>query len=114
MEYRQFPAPPDLAPWVECLWVLRGAMASEGQTILPDGRMELVFHFGTPPIRQPGALIAGQMTDDAREELSVLGARGYALVDRVWQAGEAFARAATLIEEAAVEAGRSALSELRP
>ncbi len=42
-------------------------MATEGQTILPDGRMELVFHFGAPPSaaaqdRQPGALVAGQMT----------------------------------------------------
>jgi glycerate kinase len=54
------------------------------------------------------AVIAGQITDDAREELSVLGARGYALVDRVWQSGEAFARAALLVEEAAVEAGRAA------
>ena len=30
-----------------------------------------------------------------------------ALTDRVWQAGEAFARAAILVEEAAVEAGRA-------
>jgi glycerate 2-kinase len=56
------------------------------------------------------AVVAGQMTDEAREELSVLGARGYALVDRVWQAGEAFARAAVLVEEAALEAGRAALA----
>jgi glycerate 2-kinase len=60
------------------------------------------------------AVIAGQMSDEARDELSVLGARAYALVDRVWQAGEAFARAAVLAEEAAVEAGRAALVELRP
>ena len=32
-----------------------------------------------------------------------------ALTERVWQAGEAFARAATLVEEAAVELGRGAL-----
>ncbi len=32
-----------------------------------------------------------------------------ALTDRVWQAGEAFARAATLVEESAVEIGRRAL-----
>ncbi|MCJ7672189.1 MAG: glycerate kinase [Acidimicrobiia bacterium] len=56
------------------------------------------------------AVIAGQITDDAREELSVLGAKGYALVDRVWQSGEAFARAALLVEEAALEAGRVALA----
>ncbi|HEY8216739.1 MAG TPA: glycerate kinase [Acidimicrobiia bacterium] len=56
------------------------------------------------------AVIAGQMTDDAREELSVLGATPYVLVDRVWNAGEAFARAAMLVEEAALEAGRAALA----
>jgi len=54
------------------------------------------------------AVIVGQMADDARDELSVMGAKGYALVERVWQSGEAFERAATLVEEAAVEAGRVA------
>jgi len=56
------------------------------------------------------AVIAGQITPEAREELTVIGARGYALVDRVWNAGEAFARAAVLVEEAALEAGRAALA----
>jgi glycerate kinase len=56
------------------------------------------------------AAIVGQATDAAREEASVLGdVQVLALTDRVWQAGEAFARAATLVEEAAVEAGRRAL-----
>ena len=41
----------------------------------------------------------------ARADVQVL-----ALTDRVWQAGEAFARAALLVEEAAVEAGRAALA----
>ncbi|MGZ6944082.1 MAG: glycerate kinase family protein [Acidimicrobiia bacterium] len=56
------------------------------------------------------AVIVGQATDEAREEASVLGdVQVLALTDRVWQAGEAFARAAVLVEEAAVEAGRRAL-----
>ena len=56
------------------------------------------------------AAIVGQATDAAREEASVLGdVQVLALTDRVWQAGEAFARAAVLVEEAAVEAGRRAL-----
>jgi glycerate kinase len=55
------------------------------------------------------AVIVGQAADDAREELSVIGHVGlYVLTDRVWQAGEAFARAATLVEEAAIEAARAA------
>jgi glycerate kinase len=58
------------------------------------------------------AVIAGQVTDDAREELSVVGdVQVLALTERVWQAGEAFARAAVLVEEATLEAGRRALGE---
>jgi len=54
------------------------------------------------------AVIAGQVTEDAREEASVIApVRLLALTDRVWQAGEAFARAALLAEEAAVELVRS-------
>jgi glycerate kinase len=57
------------------------------------------------------AVIAGQVTDDAREELALhAGTQLLALTDRVWQAGEAFARAATLVEEAALEAGRGVLA----
>lgn len=55
-------------------------------------------------------VVAGQVTRDARDELSVLGdITVLALTDRVWQAGEAFARAGMLVEEAAVELGRRAL-----
>ena len=72
MEYRWFAPPPDLAPWVECAWALRGAIPDGGQSILPDGRMELVFHFGDPPVdaqgRQPFSLIAGQMLEAVRLE----------------------------------------------
>jgi len=55
-------------------------------------------------------VIAGQVTDDARDEASVLGAWTDALVDRVWQAGEAFTRAETLVEEAALDLARRALA----
>lgn len=57
------------------------------------------------------AVIAGQVDDAVREELTVPGVVDVlALTDRVWDAGEAFARAALLAEEAAVEVGRSALA----
>jgi glycerate kinase len=56
------------------------------------------------------AVIAGQVTAEARDELEVRAAAHLlALTDRVWQTGEAFARAATLVEEAATEAGRRVL-----
>jgi glycerate kinase len=58
------------------------------------------------------AVIAGQVTPDAREELAVrAGVQVLALADRVWQGGETFARTATLVREAALEAGRVALDE---
>jgi glycerate kinase len=58
------------------------------------------------------AVIAGQVTDDARAALAGrAGVEVLALTDRVWQAGEAYARAALLVEEAAVEAGRTALPD---
>jgi glycerate kinase len=57
------------------------------------------------------AVIAGQITDEGREELSVRGpVDAFALSDRVWQMGEAYGRAQVLVEEAAVEAGRRALT----
>ncbi len=53
------------------------------------------------------AVIAGQVTDEARAVLADrAGVEVLALTDRVWQAGEAYSRAALLVEEAAVEAGR--------
>lgn len=63
MEYRQFAPPPELARRVECIWILRGAVAPAGQVILPDGRRELVFHFGERPNRQPAVLLTGQITE---------------------------------------------------
>lgn len=55
-------------------------------------------------------VIAGQATPDGREELSVLGdVHLLTLTERAWQAGEAFARAALFVEEAALEAARAAM-----
>jgi hypothetical protein len=39
----------------------------------------------------------------------VLGAWAEALVDRVWQSGEAFTRTALLVEEAALDLARRAI-----
>jgi glycerate kinase len=56
------------------------------------------------------AVIAGQVTPDARDALDRRpNVRVFALTDRVWQASEAYTRAALLVEEAAIEAGRAAL-----
>ncbi len=78
----------------------------EGKVV--GGVVEWATDAGVPHV----AVIAGQVTDDAREELALhAGTQLLALTDRVWQSGEAFSRAATLVEEAALEAGRRVLGE---
>ncbi len=67
------------------------------------GVLEWATDAGVPRV----AVIAGQVTDDAREELALhAGSQLLALTDRVWQSAEAFSRAPVLVEEAALEAGR--------
>jgi glycerate 2-kinase len=67
------------------------------------GVLEWATDAGVPHV----AVIAGQVTSDAREELALhAGAQLLALTDRVWQSAEAFSRAPVLVEEAALEAGR--------
>jgi glycerate kinase len=76
----------------------------EGKVV--GGVLAWATDLGVPHV----AVIAGQVTDDARAALEDrAGVEVLALTDRVWQAGEAYARAALLVEEAAVEAGRTAL-----
>ena len=61
------------------------------------------------------AVVAGQVADEIKEaedEPVLDGVLALGLVDRVWQAGEAWARAGLLAEEAAVEVGRWALERL--
>ncbi|MFN8034508.1 MAG: glycerate kinase [Acidimicrobiia bacterium] len=79
------------------------ATSFEGKVV--GGVLEWAFAEGVPR----GAIIAGQVADGARARAAELGdVAVYALTDRVWQAGEAFSRAALLVEEAAVEAARAA------
>jgi glycerate kinase len=81
------------------------ATSFAGKTV--GGVLEWAAELGVPH----RGVIAGQITDEAREEAAVLGdLRMLALTDRVWQAGEAFTRTALLVEEAALELGREALA----
>jgi glycerate kinase len=80
------------------------ATSFEGKTV--GGVLDWAADAGVPHV----AVIAGQVTPEAREELAVrAGVQVLALTDRVWQGGEAFARAATLVQEAAFEAARTVL-----
>jgi glycerate 2-kinase len=61
------------------------------------------------------AIIAGQATDEARAALADRsGLQVLALTDRVWQSSETYTRTALLVEEAAIEAARTALGMPAP
>jgi AraC-like DNA-binding protein len=47
--YREYPAPPDLAPYVRAFWTLAGTLPPGSvERLLPDGRQELIVHLGDP------------------------------------------------------------------
>lgn len=75
----------------------------EGKVV--GGVLEWCADLGVPR----AAVIAGQVTDEARAAVAAANVRVDALTDRVWDEREAFERAALVLEEAAVEAGRWAL-----
>jgi glycerate 2-kinase len=82
------------------------ATSFAGKTV--GGVLDWASDEGVPHL----AVIAGQVTADAREEAGVRpNLQVLALTDRVWQGGEAFARAATLVEEAAFEAATRSFGE---
>jgi len=73
MRYMEHVPIPALADVVECLWTLEGharELAEPAQPILPDGRSEMILHFGDPfervdegaADRQPPLIFAGQLT----------------------------------------------------
>jgi AraC-like DNA-binding protein len=74
MEYLVHQPSPALAPIVECVWTLEGQaveLNGEPQSILPDGRPEIIVHLGDAfdrvgeggaVTRQGALLVAGQLT----------------------------------------------------
>ncbi len=49
MEYLELPAPPPLDAIVRCFWFLSGAPnGAVAQTVVPDGRVDVVVHLGEP------------------------------------------------------------------
>lgn len=50
ISYREAPAPPSLARWVESVWELRVPVGARvASRIIPDGSADLVFHLGDVP-----------------------------------------------------------------
>lgn len=72
MRYAEYRPGPEFASIVERFWLLEGTAAGPPDAIIPDGRVELVFHYGgrfwrhlpdRPPVRQPASLLVGQMVE---------------------------------------------------
>ena len=86
MRYAEHAPPDALAKVLHCLWTFEDdAPGREPQRIVPDGRCELVVHFGEPyrevgaPAPQPRVVFAGQLTRplwlEATGPSGVVGAR---------------------------------------
>jgi AraC-like DNA-binding protein len=72
MRYAEYAPPPRFAALVERFWFLDGDATGNADAIIPDGRVELVVHYGGPiwrqrpdadRVRQPAALLVGQMLE---------------------------------------------------
>jgi AraC-like DNA-binding protein len=80
MNYQTFEPTSDLEEWVKCYWILESlndnipapiTQDSKRQTIIPDGCMEMIFHYGDlykqyiesgESILQPKCFVIGQLT----------------------------------------------------
>ena len=74
IRYSEFQPSPSLSTLVACYWILEGHGCGTPEPIVPDGCVELIFHYGTPftrhhstgaSERQPPAVVAGQITSPA-------------------------------------------------
>ena len=74
MRYQEFDPSPALRTIVEKYWILEGTGSAGWECILPDGRAELIFHYGDAFARrasesrvevQPAAMFVGQITAPA-------------------------------------------------
>src|SRR3954470_22419381 len=70
MRYAEYPPSPPLARIVDCYWILEGYGCGVPAPIIPDGRVEIVLHYGVRferhhadgrVERQDAAMIVGQM-----------------------------------------------------
>jgi AraC-like DNA-binding protein len=76
MQYVELPAPAPLDDLVHCFWFLRGEFpASEPQTVVADGRIEIILHLADPfsiagadggLTKQDDVLVSGQITGPVR------------------------------------------------
>ncbi len=81
MSYESFNPGTDLEPFIKCYWTLDlpAEKIAEKQTIVPDGCMEMIFHYGdhyfqyldsNKKIQQPRCFVFGQITNTLEIEPS--------------------------------------------
>ena len=90
MRYFEESPTPALSPWIECLWGLEGSEPSDSprpRLVVPDGRPELIVHYGQPfrrrqrgeTLREGRSLLFGQLLEPIEliktGTVGVLGAR---------------------------------------
>ena len=72
MRYAEYTPAPRLAALVERFWLLEGSSTGSADAIIPDGRVELIFHYRGPfwrhdaqrhGVKQPASLLVGQMVE---------------------------------------------------
>jgi AraC-like DNA-binding protein len=70
MRYAEYAPTPALAAVADCYWILEGHGSGVPEPIIPDGRLEIILHYGVrferhhldgSIERQPASLIVGQM-----------------------------------------------------
>lgn len=76
MKYQTFDPHPDFSPFIKCYWTLDSPKedVSQSQTIVPDGCMEMIFHYGDlyqqyidgKAVVQPRNCVFGQLTEPLR------------------------------------------------
>ncbi|RQO40640.1 AraC family transcriptional regulator [Chryseobacterium sp. KBW03] len=78
MDYQTFQPQPDLASIIKCYWTLDSPREAvpQVQTIVPDGCMEMIIHYGDlynqyingKPVLQPRSCVFGQLTEPLKIE----------------------------------------------
>lgn len=79
MSYREYRPSAPLVPYIRCLWTMSRDYLADGETIWPEARAEILFHYGARYRDLPRAFLLGPQsmprTLHARGRLRLVGAR---------------------------------------
>jgi AraC-like DNA-binding protein len=71
VHYREVPPHPLLADSVRCFWTMERRYADERETVWPDGKTEIVFHYGARYHLQDDALAHGLLIGPLSERIEL-------------------------------------------